>query len=65
MGSGALLALLLCGMYFCSLQAASGMTNCNKTDANICGFFEILIQKEALGPTGTILYNIRGSPFSY
>ena len=65
MGLGALLALLLCGMYFCSLQAANEVTKCNKADANVCGFFDILIQKEGLGPTGIILRNIRGSPVSY
>ena len=62
MGLGALLSLLLCGMYFCSLQAASGIAKCTKSENDLCGFFEILIQRDSLGPTGYIHYNIRGSP---
>ena len=59
---GALLSLLLCGMYFCSLQAASGVAECSKSESNLCEYIEIFLQKEGMGPIGYININVRGSP---
>lgn len=61
-GLGAFLSLLFCGMYFCSLQAASGTTKCQQPEKNICVFFDVLIQKDMHSPTGLIHYYARGSP---
>jgi len=62
MGLGALLSLLFCGMYFCSLQAAEDVAKCQKSTSDLCGFFEVLIQKEGMGPLGLLYLNVRGSP---
>jgi hypothetical protein len=59
MGLGALLSLLLCGMYFCSLQVASGHDKCVNQDNNICNFFEIMIEKQSLMPIGFVFLNPR------
>jgi hypothetical protein len=62
MGLGALLSLLLCGMYFCSLQVASGHTKCIKQDNNVCNFFEILIEKQSLMSLGFNYITARSPP---
>ena len=62
MGLGALLSLLLCGMYFCSLQVVNGITKCPQPEKNVCIFFETLIQRDLHSPTGYIHYDARGSP---
>jgi hypothetical protein len=65
MGLGVLLSLLLYGMHFCSLQVASNITKCSKFNNNFCNFYEILIQRDSLGPVGYIHYDARGSPVHY
>ena len=62
MGLGALLSLLFCGMYFCSLQAASGHAKCIKQDNGVCNFFEIMIEKQGFMPMGLISINSRLPP---
>ncbi len=62
MGLGALLSLLFCGMYFCSLQVANGPTKCTKQDNDVCVFFEILIEKQSLMSLGFNYINLKTPP---
>jgi len=62
MGLGALLSLLFCGMYFCSLQVANGPAKCIEQDNDVCVIFEILIEKQSLMSLGLNYITARSPP---
>ena len=45
---GALISLLVCTIYFCSLQTADEVTECRKSENSLCTFFEVVIHKSSL-----------------
>jgi hypothetical protein len=44
---GAISSLLVCTMYFCSMQAAEDVTKCRKSENSLCTFFEVVIQRNS------------------
>ena len=54
---GALMCLLICGIYFCSFYTADSVSKCPKSKDNLCSFFEIFSEKESIGPIGHVIDN--------
>ena len=60
-------ALVIYAMYFCSFESQYKTKECTNMEKTMCGFFEIITERQGLGPMGfiSLRLDIRGSPWSF